>query len=263
MPAGPWCGSARTAGRSIPGRIVGRALRVHRRGDRRRSAHSHPLAPRGLAQQNRRAAPIAVLILAPAVIGVRRNETEEQSGNPEMALGARADRRGGRELLLGAQIRGGTPSPYGTNDAGGFRNVLPPGENGLDTARPAAAVPGRRGLSAALDGSAAALQQPDLRRADAHRTRQIGDYFKDATFGVKPGEVESTTDPPGPGVTIVRDKAYGIPTSTATRAPTTMFGAGYASAADRLFLMDVLRHTGKGRPVLVPRRVAQQPGDGL
>jgi hypothetical protein len=23
--------------------------------------------------------------------------------------------------------------PYGTNDAGGFRNVLPPGENGLDT----------------------------------------------------------------------------------------------------------------------------------
>ena len=33
---------------------------------------------------------------------------------------------------------GGTPCaaqapPYGTNDAGGFRNVLPPGENGLDT----------------------------------------------------------------------------------------------------------------------------------
>ena len=25
------------------------------------------------------------------------------------------------------------PQPYGTNDAGGFRNVLPPGENGLDT----------------------------------------------------------------------------------------------------------------------------------
>ena len=24
------------------------------------------------------------------------------------------------------------PQPYGTNDAGGFRNVLPPGENGLD-----------------------------------------------------------------------------------------------------------------------------------
>ena len=24
------------------------------------------------------------------------------------------------------------PVPYGTNDAGGFRNVLPPGSNGLD-----------------------------------------------------------------------------------------------------------------------------------
>ena len=29
---------------------------------------------------------------------------------------------------------GPTPDPYGTNDAGGFRNVLPPGENGRDTA---------------------------------------------------------------------------------------------------------------------------------
>ena len=26
-----------------------------------------------------------------------------------------------------------TVQPYGANDAGGFRNVLPPGENGLDT----------------------------------------------------------------------------------------------------------------------------------
>ena len=27
------------------------------------------------------------------------------------------------------------PQPYGTNDAGGFRNVLPPGRDGLDNAR--------------------------------------------------------------------------------------------------------------------------------
>ena len=39
-----------------------------------------------------------------------------------------------------------------------------------------------------------------------------------------------------------------------------MFGAGYAGAEDRLFLMDVLRHTGRARARLVRRRL--QPRDG-
>src|SRR5262249_49328970 len=34
---------------------------------------------------------------------------------------------------------GPQPQPYGTNDAGGFRNVLPPGENGFDNAAQLAA----------------------------------------------------------------------------------------------------------------------------
>ena len=46
-----------------------------------------------------------------------------------------------------------------------------------------------------------------------------------------------------------------------TRAD-VMFGAGYAGAEDRLFLMDVLRHTGRARAVLVRRRRGRQPGDG-
>ena len=59
-----------------------------------------------------------------------------------------------------------------------------------------------------------------------------------------PGEVASTIEP-RPGVTIVRDSAYGVPHIYGDTRAGTMFGAGYAGAADRLFLMDVLRHTGR------------------
>ena len=73
---------------------------------------------------------------------------------------------------------------------------------------------------------------------------QVPDFFKDATFGVPPGQAASTVTP-RPGVTIVRDSAYGVPHIYGDTRADTMFGAGYAGAADRLFLMDVLRHTGR------------------
>ena len=43
----------------------------------------------------------------------------------------------------------------------------------------------------------------------------------------------------------MRDKAYGVPHIYGETRADTMFGAGYAGAQDRLFLMDVLRHTGR------------------
>ena len=46
-------------------------------------------------------------------------------------------------------------------------------------------------------------------------------------------------------MTILRDSAYGVPHIYGDTRADTMFGAGYAGAADRLFLMDVLRHTGR------------------
>ena len=58
---------------------------------------------------------------------------------------------------------------------------------------------------------------------------RIPNYFKDATFGVAPNEVESTIEPK-PGVTIIRDKAYGIPHIYGETRADTEFGAGYAGA---------------------------------
>jgi acyl-homoserine lactone acylase PvdQ len=145
--------------------------------------------------------------------------------------------------LLVPAASAAAPAPYGTDDAGGFRNVLPPGENGLDNLQQLLAFRGSGALPPHF-----ADQQPlyeNLLYASPTLTEsQIPDYFKDATFGVPAGQVESTIEP-RPGVTIQRDAAYGVPHVYGDTRADTMFGAGYAGAADRLFLMDVLRHTGR------------------
>jgi acyl-homoserine lactone acylase PvdQ len=146
-------------------------------------------------------------------------------------------------VVLAVPAAHAAPQPYGTNDAGGFRNVLPPGENGLDNLAQLFAF---RGLGVLPPHFAD--QQPlyeNLLYASPTLTDEgVPSYFKDATFGVKPGEVASTIEP-RPGATIVRDSAYGIPHIYGDTRAETMFGAGYAGAQDRLFLMDVLRHTGR------------------
>ncbi|MFD9440262.1 penicillin acylase family protein [Streptomyces sp. NPDC060006] len=77
---------------------------------------------------------------------------------------------------------------------------------------------------------------------------KINDFFRDASFGVPADQVESTLKPAGrTDVTIVRDKKTGVPHITGTTRYGTEFGAGYAAAQDRLWLMDVFRHVGRGK----------------
>src|SRR4051794_9208476 len=147
--------------------------------------------------------------------------------------------------LAAPAVAGAAVSPYGTGDAGGFRNVLPSGQNGLDN-------PVQLGLFQASDARPPHWidQQPlyeNLLYASPSLTpQQIPNYFKDATFGVKPDDVESTISP-RPGLTIVRDRTYGVTHIYGDTRDDVMFGTGYAGAQDRLFLMDVLRHTGRAQ----------------
>jgi acyl-homoserine lactone acylase PvdQ len=145
--------------------------------------------------------------------------------------------------VFGSSAATAAPQPFGTNDAGGFRNVLPPGANGFDSLQQIFAFRGQGVLPPHF-----ADQQPlyeGLLYASPTLTEdQIPNYYKDATFGVPAGQVESTIEP-RPGVTIQRDKAFGVPHIYGDTRADTMFGAGYAGAQDRLFLMDVLRHTGR------------------
>lgn len=76
----------------------------------------------------------------------------------------------------------------------------------------------------------------------------VKDLFKDASFGVAPGDVAATYSPLlRNDVVIVRDKSYNVPHIYGSTREGTMFGAGYASAEDRLFMMDTLRHVARGR----------------
>src|SRR5215212_8669186 len=84
--------------------------------------------------------------------------------------------------------------PYGTNDAGGFRNVLPPGTAGVDNAVQLAAFEASGTRPAHWDDQLPLYN--DLLYASPTLTHDdIAKYFKDATFGVKDGEVESTISP--------------------------------------------------------------------
>ncbi|WP_085067147.1 penicillin acylase family protein [Catenuloplanes japonicus] len=76
--------------------------------------------------------------------------------------------------------------------------------------------------------------------------QQINTFFNDASYGVSAGQAERTYSPRS-DVTIVRDRALGIPHVTGTTRAGTMFGAGYAGAEDRLFLMDLLRRVARGQ----------------
>src|SRR3954466_13993178 len=81
--------------------------------------------------------------------------------------------------------------PYGANDAGGFRNVLPPGEAGVDNALQLARFVARGTRPELWDDqqkpyTGLVFASPTLRHD------QIGDYFKDATFGVKAEDVASS-----------------------------------------------------------------------
>jgi acyl-homoserine lactone acylase PvdQ len=135
--------------------------------------------------------------------------------------------------------------PYGTSDAGGFRNVLPAGTAGLDNAFQLANFQATGQRPPHWDDQLPLYR--DLVYADPTLTHdQIAKYFKDATFGVKPGDVAST-ESPRPGLTILRDKGYGVPHIYGATRSDVMFGTGFAAAEDRLFLMDVLRHTGRAQ----------------
>ncbi|KOX25506.1 penicillin acylase [Streptomyces sp. NRRL F-6491] len=74
---------------------------------------------------------------------------------------------------------------------------------------------------------------------------QLAAYFNDASLGVPAGQVESVTSPRA-DVTITRDKTTGTPHIKGTTRAGTEFGAGYAAGEDKLWLMDVLRHVGRG-----------------
>ncbi|MFJ4808809.1 penicillin acylase family protein [Streptomyces longwoodensis] len=149
-------------------------------------------------------------------------------------------------LTQTAASAAGTAAP---NDlcGGQCSDILPPGENGNATLAQILlnqAFGTQPGHAEDQLGPYADLAKgyPSLTNAT------INTFFNDASFGVPSDQVASTEKPAGRGdVTIVRDKKTGVPHITGTTRYGTEFGAGYAAAQDRLWLMDVFRHVGRGQ----------------
>ena len=135
--------------------------------------------------------------------------------------------------------------PYATNDAGGFHDVLPPGANGLANPIQLAAFL-TTGQRPPHSDDQLAMYRDLMYATPGLKAEDLGRYYKDSTFGVKPGDV-ATTITPREDVTIVRDATFGVPHIYGTTRGGTMFGAGYAAAQDRLFFIDVLRHLGRAQ----------------
>ncbi len=79
--------------------------------------------------------------------------------------------------------------PYGKNDFGGFRNVLPPGTNGLVNALQLGSYLGT-GARPPHNNDQLSMYDSLTTAAPNIQPAQLGRYFKDATFGVRAGGVE-------------------------------------------------------------------------
>src|SRR3954452_13612611 len=115
-------------------------------------------------------------------------------------------------VVIAPAARAAVPiPPYGAGDEsqGGFHDVLPPGTNGLanlvqlgtflTTGRRPAHNDDQLGMYAHL-----------VRATPGLRASQLSNYFKDSTFGVRPGDVASSVSPRS-DVTIARDRQFGVP----------------------------------------------------
>ncbi|MEU8569748.1 penicillin acylase family protein [Streptomyces pathocidini] len=138
-------------------------------------------------------------------------------------------------------------------------DILPPGENGSATLAEILAhrVLGTRPAHSSDQlgpYDALAAGQPSL------TDEKLTDFFNDASFGVPADQVESVTRP-RPDVTITRDRKTGVPHIQGTTREGTEFGAGYAAGQDRLWIIDLFRHIGRGQ--LTPFAGGAEANQGL
>ncbi|AEN09062.1 MULTISPECIES: penicillin acylase family protein [unclassified Streptomyces] len=153
----------------------------------------------------------------------------------------------GTSLLASVPQAGAAqPEPAAVTDhcQGQCADILPPGENGNATL---VEILGNKAF-----GTHPAHSDDQLDRYNglvAGHTgltdQKLTDFFNDASFGVPANQVESVTQP-REDVTITRDKKTGVPHIKGTTRYGTEYGAGFAAGQDRLWLMDLFRHIGRG-----------------
>src|SRR5215210_7458476 len=164
-------------------------------------------------------------------------------------MGTRATARSAGLALIASLLIAAPASAqvqdYRTNDYGGFRNILPPGQGKTVNGAELLAWEADHSNLPAHYEDQSAMYENLVFNTPGLSMSAIDDFYKDGSFGVPPGQVERTYSPRS-GLTIVRD-SFGVPHIYGTTRGDVMFGAGYAGAEDRLFFMDVLRHAGRAQ----------------
>jgi acyl-homoserine lactone acylase PvdQ len=127
-------------------------------------------------------------------------------------------------------------------------NIVPPGQTGTYSAADLSAAELGQGFPAHTRDQLP-LYANLLNVAPNLTEAQIGDFYKDASFVADLAQAERVESFPTPhdGTVILRDKQFGVPHIFGRTRADTEFGSGYASAEDRLFEMDVLRHVGRAQ----------------
>jgi len=144
---------------------------------------------------------------------------------------------------------------------GGFHSVLAFGE-GTGTSGQDLAAFEARGTVPAADLSQRQQYEGIEQAWPGFTAADLDKYYKSSDFQAKPspsvlggllgqlGTVVSGSPPgvetPSTGVTIVRDPQSSVPRLYGDTRAEGMWAAGYVTAEDRLFFMDVLRHTAQG-----------------
>jgi acyl-homoserine lactone acylase PvdQ len=160
-------------------------------------------------------------------------------------------------VVSAALIAAGSPapgnggfSPPPTYQAGDFahgqaRYILPPGENGL--------VNLAQFQRFERTGQRPPHSQDQLKPYEnlefgypSLTDATLGRYYLDESFGVRPGQITRTEHPASSEPVVIYRDQHDIPHIYGKTDAALAFGAGYAQAEDRLFLMDVLRHFGAG-----------------
>ena len=141
------------------------------------------------------------------------------------------------------------PRPAATSlqvvdDCGGqCYDILPPGENGNETLAQIILFK-LFGTYPSNNDDQLGPYQSLVTASTGLTDAQIDQFYNSSALGVPAGDVQST-ESPETGVSIVFDDS-GIPHITGVTRAETEFGAGFAGAQERLWVMDLLRHLGRG-----------------
>jgi acyl-homoserine lactone acylase PvdQ len=129
-------------------------------------------------------------------------------------------------------------------DAGGFLNILPPGQDGVLNGPEAIAAQG--GVYPPHVTDQLPMYGDLVYSTPGLDESRLQEFFKEASFGVHPDDIDRVYSPTS-DVVVIRDLSFGVPHIFGDTRYATMFAQGYTAAEDRLFLMDILRHLGRAR----------------